>query len=150
MNVGDICNRVVIYMDAGDSIQQAAELMRKYHVGDLVITQYGDGRPVPVGIVTDRDIVVEVIAKGIDPATLTAADIMGDKLVTAKESSEVSDTLEAMRKQRVRRVPVVDDKGVLVGILAIDDVLSSVASQLKAMAGIVGGQRVQESRLRSI
>lgn len=149
MNVGDICNRIVIYVKTRDSVQRAAELMRKYHVGDLVVTEEDDGDPIPVGIITDRDIVVEVIAKGIDPASLTVDDIMGDNLLTISDDSDISDTLDAMLERHVRRVPVVDDKGVLIGILAIDDLLTVFADQLNALAGIAGNQRLHEaSRLR--
>lgn len=145
MNVGDICNRIVIYVKAQDSVRHAAELMRKYHVGDLVVTEEEDDEQIPVGIITDRDIVVEVIAKAIDPADLTVGDIMGEDLLTISDDSDISETLDAMLAQHVRRVPVVDDKGVLVGILAIDDLLTVFADQLNALAGIVGTQRLHET-----
>jgi CBS domain-containing protein len=149
MNVGDICNRIVIYVQAPESVQRAAELMRKYHVGDLVVTEEEDGEPMPVGIITDRDIVVEVIAKGEDPAVLTVDDVMSDDLLTVSDDSDISETLDAMLDRQVRRVPVVDDKGVLIGILAIDDLLTVFADQLSALAGIAGNQRLRETaRLR--
>lgn len=153
MNVGEICNRIVMYANHTESVQRVAELMRKYHVGNVVITEAradGDGQndQIPVGIVTDRDIVIEVVAKRIDPETVTAGDIMCDKLLSAGENSDLSETLEAMRDEGVRRVPVVNEEGVLVGILAIDDMLSVVATQLSAVAGIVGSQRLEESRIR--
>ena len=145
MNVGDICNRIVIYVKAPESVQRAAELMRKYHVGDLVVTEEEDGEPMPIGIITDRDIVVEVIAKGSDPAAVIVDDVMSDDLLTVSDDSDISETLDAMLDRQVRRVPVVDDKGVLIGILAIDDLLTVFADQLNALAGIAGNQRLRET-----
>lgn len=149
MKTGDICNRVVIYVHEDESIQHAAELMRKYHVGNLVVTQFGDAKQVPIGILTDRDIVVEVTAKGVDPEDLTVGDVMSDDLTLASEDDEIPETLESMRKSGIRRMPVVDAKGTLVGILALDDLLQICAANLSAMAAIVGTQRRQESRARA-
>ena len=149
MKAGDVCNRLVIDITEDESVQRAAELMRKYHVGMLVVTGYGDTEHAPVGVVTDRDIVVETTAEGIDPEEVTVGDIMCDEVVMAAESDEVPDVLEMMRKKGVRRLPVVDAKGTLVGILTVDDLLQLCAEDLGAMAAIVGGQRRRESKARA-
>lgn len=149
MKIGDVCNRLVIDVTEDEPVRRAAELMRKYHVGTLVVTAFGDEQRAPTGIVTDRDIVVETTASGIDPEEVTVGDIMTDKVVVATEDDEVPDVLEMMRKKGIRRLPVVDSKGALVGILAVDDLLQICADNLGAMAAIVGGQRRQESKVRA-
>lgn len=149
MKVGDVCNRLVIDITEDEPVRRAAELMRKYHVGTLVVTTFGDEQRAPTGIVTDRDIVVETTAAGIDPEEVTVGDIMTEQVVVAAEQDEVPETLELMRKKSVRRLPVVDDKGTLVGILAVDDLLQLCAEDLGAMAAIVGGQRRQEAKARA-
>ena len=149
MKVGDVCNRLVIDVTEDEPVRRAAELMRKYHVGTLVVTSFGDEQRAPTGIVTDRDIVVETTASGIDPEEVTVGDIMTDKVVVATEDDEVPDVLEMMRKKGIRRLPVVDSQGALVGILAVDDLLQICADNLGAMAAIVGGQRRQETKVRA-
>ena len=149
MKIGDVCNRIVIYVHEDESVQRAAELMRKYHVGNLVVTELDDERQMPVGIVTDRDIVVEVIAKGVDPNELTVGDIMSKELELASEGDDVSDVLDAMRESGIRRMPVVDSAGALVGVLALDDLLQLYAADLSTIAAIVGTQRHRESAARA-
>ncbi|HSN17089.1 MAG TPA: CBS domain-containing protein [Gammaproteobacteria bacterium] len=150
MKVGDICNRLVICVDADESVHRAAEVMRKYHVGYLVVTEFGDSDRVPLGTLTDRDIVLEVTAPGIDPDEITVGDIMDqDPPLVADEQHELADTLEAMRQHGVRRIPVVDAKRKLVGVLALDDVLQLLGSQLSAITDIVSNQRRQESKVRA-
>ena len=149
MKIGQVCNRLVACIGPGDTVQQAAERMRQHHVGDLVVTRIDGENQHPLGIVTDRDIVVEVVAAGIDPASLAVADIMGNHLLVAYEEDDVSEALELMEQRHIRRLPVVSTDGVLVGILALDDVLQLMATDLGAMAAIVGTQRREESRARS-
>jgi len=146
MKIGEVCNRLVTSVNTDESVQRAAELMREAHVGSLVVTQPQDDGQMPVGIVTDRDIVIEVIAKAIDPNSLTVGDIMSESPLLAQEDGDISDILAAMRKQRVRRVPVVNSAETLIGILALDDMLQLFATEMKSAAEIVGGQRFQESR----
>lgn len=149
MKIGDVCNRIVIYVHEDESVQRAAELMRKYHVGNLVVTELDDERQMPVGIVTDRDIVVEVIAKGVDPNDLTVGDVMSKELELASEEDDVSDVLDAMHESGIRRMPVVDSAGALVGVLALDDLLQLYAADLSTIAAIVGAQRHRESAARA-
>jgi CBS domain-containing protein len=149
MNVGEICSRVVIHVTRDEPVRRAAELMRKYHVGYLVVTESGDQERMPVGTVTDRDIVVEVAAPGIDPGEVTVGDIMDqDPPLMVDESDELSDVLDAMASHGVRRVPVVNAGGSLVGVLALDDALGLLVAQLGSIAEIVGNQRRHESKVR--
>lgn len=150
MKVGEICNRVVATVEAGQTVQQAAELMRRLHIGTLVVTGAQDDEGAAVGILTDRDLVVEVMAKSVDPTSITVGDVMSTELLLADEEDDVSETLEAMREQGVRRVPVLDEDGALIGVLALDDVLRLYARDIGTMAGIVGAQRSYESYARDV
>ncbi len=150
MKVGEACNRLVIHVESDRSARQAAELMRKYHVGFLVVTEPEDEERVPIGTLTDRDVVLETAAVGIDPNDITVGDIMDqDAPLVADEDDDLGDTLEAMRTQGVRRVPVVDARRSLIGVLSLDDVLQLLALQLGAVADVVGLQRRHESKVRA-
>lgn len=149
MNVGDICSRAVVSIGADEPVQQAAELMRRYHVGTLVVTQPASAGDEPVGVITDRDIVIGVVAKEVDPDTLTVGDVMSGEPVIAEEEDDVNDVLDDMRREGVRRIPVVDHSGMLVGVFALDDLLQLLATQLNLAAGIVGSQRSEERRKRA-
>jgi len=85
MSIGEICTREVVVTSANTGIDKAAELMRRHHVGDLVVVQESGGGQIPLGIITDRDIVVEVVAAGLDPKALTVGEIMAQELVTGRE-----------------------------------------------------------------
>lgn len=149
MNIGDICSRAVVSIGVNGPVRQAAEMMRNYHVGSLVVTEGSDGAQTPVGMLTDRDIVVGIVAKDVDPLTVTVGDIMSPDPLIAAEEDDVGEILEDMRKQGVRRIPVVDETDKLIGIFALDDLLQMLAVQMDLVAGIVGSQRLEETRLRA-
>lgn len=150
MKTGETCSRLVIHVESDKSVHHAAELMRKYHVGYLVVTAPDDGDRVPVGAVTDRDVVLETVAVGVNPDDITVGDIMDpDPPLVANEEDDLAEVLEAMRSQGVRRVPVVDVKRNLIGVLSLDDVLQSLSADLGMIADIVASQRRQESKVRT-
>lgn len=148
MTLGRICNRETIIARRETSIAEAARLMRTHHVGDLVIIEEKNGRSVPVGILTDRDLVIEILAKDVDPATVTAGDAMSDRLVTASEAESLFEALLRMRTQGVRRMPVVDAEGGLVGIVAADDFLDLLAEEMSALAQLVTHEQTREKTRR--
>ena len=148
MAIGEICNREVIFARRDESVKSAAQLMREHHIGDLVIVEEANGQRVPCGVLTDRDIVVGVVAKGLDPDTLEVAEVAGAELVLARESDGVAETIELMRAKGVRRVPIVDARGSLVGIVTADDIVDLLAEELTAVAGIVSREQRREIRLR--
>src|SRR5690606_15882644 len=123
MTVGTICNHNVATIEPDADITEAAERMRKEHVGDLIVAEFKDVRLVPVGIITDRDIVVSVVAKKVDPATLKVGEVMSADLLTVREDNSIDYALREMRRYGVRRVPVVGSIGELVGVLSINDVV---------------------------
>jgi predicted transcriptional regulator len=148
MRVGDISTEHPISCTREETVQGAALLMRKHHVGDVVVVDQPDGEKVPVGIITDRDIVVSVIALGLDPASLLVGDIMAGELMTTQEDDDVVDTIERMRFRGVRRVPVVNSAGTLSGIVCVDDVLEFLAEEMGELSRISAHQQTYEKRAR--
>jgi CBS domain-containing protein len=148
MPIGEICSRDVVIVKRDDSIEEAARLMRQHHVGDVVIVEERDGIRVPVGIVTDRDLVVEIVATGLDPAVITVGDITEQELVTVKESTGIFEAIQYMRSKAVRRLPIVDENGALLGILALDDLLELVSEELLSIAKLIRYQQRKEARGR--
>ena len=147
--IASVCNRAVAFTTRDTTVASAAKLMRHGHVGSLVIVeQMNGGRRVPVGMVTDRDIIVEVIATGLDPAVITVGDIMSQDLVVGRESDSVLETLEVMRFKGVRRLPTVDRDGQLVGIVTVDDLLEILAEELNELARIVAREQSREVSTR--
>ena len=148
MSISEVCNREVVVVSAKDSALEAARLMRQHHVGDLLIVEdHGDIR-VPVGIVTDRDLVLEVMATKLDPATIAVSDIALSKLVTIKENTGLFESIGYMRSKGVRRLPVVAENGGLVGILTLDDLLELLAEELAELAKLVKYEQKKETTIR--
>lgn len=148
MAIGEICNREVVFAARDTTVQAAAKLMRHYHVGSLVIVDDRAGKRIPVGIVTDRDIVVEVGATELDPKVITIGDIMSPELITVPESQGVLETMEVMRLKGVRRLPVVDGDGGLAGIVTIDDLLGVLAEELTDLTRIISREQTREMQGR--
>jgi CBS domain-containing protein len=148
MNVGEICNREVILTERRTPVTDAAKLMREQHVGSLVVANKTAQGWVPVGILTDRDIVVAVVAGGVDPAKLMVDDVMGGELVTVREGDSVFDVLGLMRRRGIRRVPVLAPNGTLAGIVTIDDLLEIVADELNDLVRAITAEQSRETKTR--
>lgn len=148
MRIAEFCNRDVVVIRRERSALEAAQLMRTHHVGDVVVVEERSGRSVPVGIVTDRDVVVEVIAKGIEPQAVTVGDVMSTELTTSAETDEVADVLELMRVKSIRRLPIVDTHGSLVGIVTVDDLIDLIAGLMSDVGALVLRQPQRERRTR--
>jgi CBS domain-containing protein len=148
MSVGQYCNRHVITAEQATEIGEIARLMRHHHVGAVVVVERREGAEYPVGIVTDRDLVVEVLAQNLSPAALTVGDVMSSKLLTAREDDNFWRTLDWMSAKGVRRLPVVDEKGALSGILTVDDVLAALAVGLSDVNRLVQREIAREAQQR--
>ncbi|HSM99049.1 MAG TPA: CBS domain-containing protein [Gallionella sp.] len=148
MPVSEVCNREVVIVQRSDTISEAAQLMRRHHVGDVVVVEDRGGVRVPVGIVTDRDLVVEIIAPELDPAAITVGDVMAPELAVVKEDAGVFEAVQYMRAIGVRRLPVVNDGGGLIGILTLDDMLELLADELSALAKLVKHEQKKETMNR--
>ena len=125
--------------------------MRDHSVGDVIVVDEHDGRMTPVGVVTDRDLVVSVLAKGIDPDAVRADALIATAIVTAFESELVYDAIWHMRGKGIRRLPVVDTHNHLLGILTADDVLQYLAGEVTEVARIAHrpSEREEAARVRS-
>jgi CBS domain-containing protein len=149
MTIGEICTRVTVFTMRETTVAEAAKLMRQHHVGTLVVVEeVNGGKRVPVGIVTDRDAVIEVMATGLDPNAITVGDIMVQDLVTARETEGVLETMQIMRYKGVRRLPIVGKSGELIGIVSIDDLLELLAEEISELAKVVARERTRETTTR--
>jgi CBS domain-containing protein len=148
MNVGELCKRDVVVVKGSEELATAAEKMRDEHIGYLVVVDgSGSGRD-PIGVLTDRDIVITVMARGVDPRTLKVEDIMTRNPIVVKEADSIESALQAMRSIGVRRVPVVSLRGHLTGVLSLDDVLDGLADEFGTVAATIRNERRIEFSLR--
>lgn len=148
MTVGKFCNREIIIAGKESGIAEIARLMRSHHVGDVVIvSSEGEGAK-PIGILTDRDIVIELIACDVPLDKVTAGDIMSRELFKVRESDSIWDTLQLMRAKGIRRMVVVNDAGELEGLLAIDDLLELFAEELNLLAKVPFREQAVEGENR--
>lgn len=145
MPISEICNREVVIVQVGNSVLEAARLMRQHHVGNVVVVEDRGGVRIPVGIITDRDLVVEIMAQDIAPSGITVGEIMASELASAKESIGVFDAIQYMRSKGVRRLPVVADNGGLVGIITLDDLLELLAEELLDLSKLVKHEQKKET-----
>jgi CBS domain-containing protein len=148
MKISQVCNRNVVTTVPRASIADVARLMREHHVGSVVVID-PPGSGIPVGLVTDRDIVVEAVAADIDPRTLSAGEIMSGDLATAAEGDEAAASLKTMRERGIRRLPVVDASGQLVGIVTLDDLLEPASVILSGAVRAIGTERAVEELRRT-
>lgn len=149
MNAGELCNRVVVIGEPEMTAFEAARRMREHHVGDLIVVEDFNGDREPVGVVTDRDLAIEVLAEGKDPRSVRVGEVMTCELVTARDDDDPHDVLTQMRTNGVRRVPIVDERRALVGILTYDDLLEWYVEELGGLVSVVGQQvRVESERPR--
>ena len=150
MPIGEICTRDVVVAAADTTIREAAQLMAKQHVGDIVVVrEQPGGRLIPIGIVTDRDIVRSVVAEALDPAVFTLGDLGARELVTVRQDQGVFECIEHMRANGIRRMPVVDRGGALIGIVALDDLIQLLADEMSELAKLISKERAHEEALRS-
>ena len=148
MTLKTICNREVLIAQKYDTLVEAAKLMREYQVGSIVVVEEQNGVRYSVGLVTDRDLVIEVIANEVDINSVTLGELMYRDIILGKESDDVNETIKIMRQKGIRRLPVVDDNGALVGIVTLDDLIDLIAEQLKDIAALIGKQQNVEKRYR--
>jgi CBS domain-containing protein len=120
-----------------------AKLMRQHHIGALVVVDAKE-KSRPVGILTDRDLVLELMAESLDPAVFTAGDIMTVDPVLATPDMDAMDAVQLMKTHRLRRLVIVDDVGRLVGIVTMEDVLELLTRELANLAAGLAGARDRE------
>lgn len=133
MTIATLCRRDIVAVDADASPITAANLMRDNHVGALVVTEGNDPARV-IGVVTDRDLVIEVLARGLDPLAVSVGKLTQGALIDVPATASVRETLEAMQLGGVRRVLVVEEDGSVLGIVSADDLVGSISGELESLA----------------
>jgi len=148
MAIGEICTREVVFVTRNESCAQAARLMREHHVGALVVIAQDAVPRVPVGMITDRDLAVGVMALGLEPEKTLVEAVMRPEVALLREGEGVGRAIALMREQGVRRLPVVDVSGALIGVLAADDLVDLFAEELSGLAAMInaGPRRERKDR----
>ena len=148
MSAGEYCTRDVVIVERTESLRTAINLMRSEHVGDVVVVDKENSSTKPIGILTDRDIVVEILAEDVELDEVAIGDVMSFQLITVNEDTKLMDAIKRMRSEGVRRLPVVDNDGGLVGILSADDVLELIAEQMSDLVALVAREIGKEKMSR--
>lgn len=143
----NFANSIVAVVEPETSALVVAQVMRKHHVGALVVVD-GTDKNRPVGIVTDRDLVLELMAEGLDPAVFTAGDIMSIDLVLANPDMDAMDAVQLMNAHQLRRLVIADEKGCLAGIVTMEDVLELLAREIADLSAGLAGAKDRETRQR--
>jgi CBS domain-containing protein len=138
MSVGRICTREVLLADQDETTAEAARRMRSNNVGTLVVIDRDDRRP--LGLITDRDIAMRVVAESKHPDETLVREILTDDPITVVESTPIEDALSKMRSHGRRRVLVTGDDGELVGLLAMDDILELLAEEMAEIGELIEHQ----------
>jgi CBS domain-containing protein len=150
MAIAEICSREVVFVTRNESCADAARLMREHHVGALALVVIAqDAVPrIPVSMITDRDLAVGVMALGLDPEKTLVETVMRPDVALLRESEGVGRAIALMREQGVRRLPVIDASGALVGVLAADDLIDLFAEELSGLAAMIGAGPRRERKER--
>jgi CBS domain-containing protein len=139
MSLESLCRREIVCVDVKTKVLEATEMMEEMNVGSVIVIQNDR----PVGIVTDRDVVLRVVNKKLDPAECSVGDIMSLEVVTLKQSTGLYDALEQIKESgsSVRRFPIVDENGTIKGIITLDDVIYLLGKEMSDVATIIESER---------
>ena len=143
MRINEMCTKEVVCCRADTTALEAARLMRSRRVADVVVVSDGE-EPVPLGLVTDRDLAVEVLGNGREAAIMPLSGLVRAPVVIAADYEDVHAALERMRAHGVRRMPVVDDRGTLVGLVTLDDLLGALLADMRALLETTGRAQRRE------
>jgi CBS domain-containing protein len=140
MIVGEVCSREVYFVRREEPLAEAVREMKNRNVGAVVVADWAGEQLRPVGIMTDRDVVYGQIARQADLFCLAVSDVMTPDPLTIAESADIGDAVESLSNRGVRRAPVVNANGTLVGIVTLDDLLPVIADELSSLAKLIGNQ----------
>jgi signal-transduction protein with cAMP-binding, CBS, and nucleotidyltransferase domain len=144
MDVARIYTRNVIATQRSHSLQQAAALMRQHHIGALLVTEDEPHGDRAIGMVTDRDFVIQAMAEGISPQEITVGEVMTPEIAGVAESADVHQAMETMRQLGVRRLAVTGGDGEVVGVLSFDDVIDALSVEMSSLAKVIRSERDRE------
>lgn len=148
MDISQYCDCDVVILERDSSLVDAAKLMRQFHVGYVVVVENKKTNLIPLGIVTDRDIVIEVVATELDPEVITVGDIMLKNLLTVREKTNHVKMLEMMTVEGVRYLPVVNQEGALVGVATLEGLLIKTAEVFTNLSNLIANEKENESTYR--
>lgn len=146
MQLKEFCTKDVACCPRDMTVLQAAKLMRRRHVGDLVVMNDAEDDPCAVGMITDRDIVVGVVGSDKDASRVRVDEIMRSPLVTASESEDSSVAIARMKEHGVRRLPIKGEHDLIVGIVTLDDLLKQLRNEMDSLLEIVSKEQDRERR----
>jgi CBS domain-containing protein len=146
MTVASICSRRIVSVHRDETLPQVARLMREHHVGSVVVTEpRSDGTHV-VGLVTDRDLVIEVLARGLEATAVPIGALVGSgPILSVPEEADFGEAIALMQAGGVRRLLVRDAEWHLVGVLSFDDLLRVCGAQVAGLAAVIAKGQVRES-----
>jgi CBS domain-containing protein len=136
----------VVCLKASNTVFDAAKEMLENHVGDVVVVEEKNGKTVPVGMVTDRDIVISSIAKKLNPESVLLSEIMANNIVTASEEANLSDLIKCIYDEGVSRLPIVDSSGTLKGVLSSKRLFQYLAQGLCELSSLSVQQQQREEK----
>jgi CBS domain-containing protein len=145
MNVGDMCSKNVVQVSQQDSVLKVARIMREQHVSAVIVVDNIEGEIRPQGMITDRDLVLDVLAININPTFVKAEDILTNELICVTETHDVTEALKYLRYYGVRRAPVVNIEGVLVGLFGIEDSLSILSEEFSLLMKLLSSDLINET-----
>ncbi len=148
MQAGEVCKRDVVTAAADMPVVEIAQLMRKQHVGSIVIVDEKDTISKPVGIITDRDLVLEVLALKVDPLKLLVSDLMSDDIIFKNYNDDIWHCMQVMKSNGIRRLPIVDHRQSLIGIITLDDVIDVLITQLGELSRTISNEQYREKSTR--
>jgi CBS domain-containing protein len=138
MKISEICRSDVVSIDQNASAAEAAKIMKRSRIGSLIAIEEGSNKP--IGIITDRDIVLKVIAEGKDPSSVKIAEFMSKNLYMENQDTDIAEVISMMKEKGIRRVPIIDDESRLCGIVSLDDLCLMVDKEQDNIADIIRKQ----------
>ena len=138
----------LVCVDSGASLKEAAQLMLKKHVGSVIVVEEKSGKKTPVGIITDRDLMIETLAQDVDPSSLNVKDIMTRTLATAPHTDDIFSMIAKMKENGVHRLPIVDQKGELTGIVTSRKLVQCLIQGLNDLSALSLNQHQKEKQVR--
>jgi predicted transcriptional regulator len=144
MKIEGMCTHAIVTVDRSRTLQECAALMGENHVGSVLVTEPTPSGLQAVGIVTDRDLVVEAMARGVAPGQAAIGQIVAKRLVTVASSASIDEAIQVMKSEGVRRLLVAAPDRKLVGIISMDDLLDALAGELADIAQAIRGGFARE------
>lgn len=137
MSIKNLAKHKVISVNLEMNVDEIAKIMKEHNIGNVVVVNEDNK---PMGIITDRDIIIKVIADGINPAEIQAGYIMTSNILVLDEYTPIQQVLEMMSAKGVRRAPIINSYGILVGIISADDLAILIAEELETYGKLLRKQ----------